>query len=90
MYLHIGHNVVISQAEIIGIFDMDNTTGSQITRSFLSEKEKSGNLTVISDDLPKSFIVCGQESSQERTIEVYLSQLSSQTLYKRSGEVRFE
>ena len=86
MYLHIGQSVVIPEADIIGIFDLDNTTGSRITRDFLSSAEKSGCVTGVSDDLPRSFIVCDPGDD----VKIYLSQLSSQTLLKRSETMRFE
>ena len=79
MYLHLGQNVVVPEAAIIGVFDLDNTTGSHITRKYLSQAEKDGKVISISDDLPKSFIVCEENNKTQ----IYLSQLSSQTLFKR-------
>ena len=84
MYLHLGQNIVVKESNVVGIFDLDNTTGTSITRKFLSAAEKAGNVTAISDDLPKSFIVCYDGNKQE----VYLSQLSSATLMKR-GKMPF-
>lgn len=81
MYLHLGQSVVVPKSEIVGIFDLDNTTGSHITRAFLSDAEKKGRIINISEDLPKSFIIC---QTAENT-KIYLSQLSSATLMKRSG-----
>ena len=86
MYLHLGQNVVVPESSIIGIFDMDNTTGSHITRRYLSHAEKRKNVISISDELPKSFIVCDENNKST----VYLSQLSSQTLLKRSETMRFD
>jgi len=86
MYLHLGQSVVVPEADLIGIFDMDNTTGSAITRKFLSDAEKDGCIISVSDELPKSFVVSGTE----KRINVYLSQLSPQTLLKRSEAMRFE
>jgi hypothetical protein len=57
MYLHLGLDVIVSEASVIGIFDLDNTTGSHITRRFLSEAEKAGIVTAVSNELPKSFVV---------------------------------
>ena len=37
MYLHLGSSVVIPQSDVLGIFDLDNTTSSRITRDFLNE-----------------------------------------------------
>ena len=70
MYLHLGSSVVIRQRDVVGIFDLDNTTSSRITRDFLT----------VGDDLPKSFLLC-RDGAGETT--VYLSQLSSATLLKR-------
>ena len=86
MYLHIGQNVVVPEMSVIGVFDLDNTTGSYITRRFLGEAEKAGCVTPVSDDLPRSFIVCDEDDKQR----IYLSQLSTQTLLKRSGAMRFD
>lgn len=86
MYLHLGQNVVVSIKSIIGVFDLDNTTGSHLTRAFLSKAEKAGHIVNISDDLPKSFIIC-REGDEEK---IYLSQLASSTLLKRSESMRFD
>jgi len=86
MYLHLGQNVVVPEAEIVGIFDLDNTTASHITRKFLSEAEKAGCVAAVSDELPKSFVVCEDGSR----MDVYLSQLSTSTLLKRSETMRFD
>jgi len=71
---------VISEADVIGIFDLDNTTGSHITRKFLGDAEKAGSVINVSDELPRSFIISGKD----RNITVFLSQLSPQTLLKRT------
>ena len=85
MYLHLGQNIVVPETEVVGIFDLDNTTGSHITRKFLADAEKAGRVISVSDELPKSFVVCGSISTK-----IYLSQLSAQTLLKRSETMRFE
>ena len=79
MYLHLGEKTAIRTDEIIGIFDLDNTTVSKNTREFLAKEQKSGNVINVSYELPKSFIIC--EENNER--KIYISQLSSQTLYRR-------
>jgi len=86
VYLHLGQNVVIPEADIIGIFDLDNTTQSHTTRKFLSDTETNGQVINVSDELPRSFVVSGKE----KQMRVYLSQLSPQTLLKRSEAMRFE
>jgi len=88
MYLHLGQNVVVEEVDVIGIFDLDNTTGSYLTRDFLGDAEKDGRLTNVTDELPKSFIVCSANESArnsgENSNKIYLSQLSPQTLYNRT------
>lgn len=86
MYLHLGQNVIVPLSTVIGVFDLDNTTGSHLTRAFLAEAEKAGQVINISDDLPKSFIVV---RDNEQT-KIYLSQLASSTLLKRSETIRFD
>ena len=81
MYLHLGQNVVVTEADIIGIFDLDNATFSHITRKYLNEAEKGGRIENVSDELPKSFVLCGTDDD----CTIYLSQLSSQTLLKRAS-----
>jgi len=80
MYLHLGQNVVVPETDVIGIFDLDNTTGSIITRKFLSDAERNGCVVNVSDELPRSFVVSGKD----KDITIYLSQLSPQTLNRRS------
>lgn len=83
MYLHLGQSTVITHDEIIGIFDLDNTTVSKKTRDYLSKAEKDGVVNVVSYELPKSFIVCQKGKNKQ---QVYLSQISTTTLLKRTEE----
>ena len=80
MYLHLGQNIVVPKVDVIGIFDLDNTTGSVITRNFLNQAEKAGCVINVSDELPRSFVV----SDNGEGLNVHLSQLSPQTLFKRN------
>lgn len=80
MYINIGQATVIKQEEIIGIFDIDNTTVSKKTRDYLNKAEKKKETYTVSFELPKSFIVCSNKNKKQK---VYLSQLSVQTLQKR-------
>lgn len=86
MYLHLGQNVVVPMSVVVGVFDLDNTTGSQLTRAFLKFAEKAGRVVNIADDIPKSFVVCVDDGSTT----IYLSQLASTTLLKRSETIKFD
>ncbi len=84
MYLHLGMDKVITFDEIIGIFDLDTTTVSKRTRDYLAKAEKEGIVENVCYDIPKSFIVCRDKNGNDR---VYISQISSSTLLKRTGYV---
>ncbi len=86
MYLHLGSSVVIRQRDVVGIFDLDNTTSSRITRDLLTRAQQAGRVVTVGDDLPKSFLLCRDEAGETT---VYLSQLSSATLLKRMESGRF-
>lgn len=81
MFLHLGENTVITTDEIIGIFDMDNTTVSKTTRDYLAAMQKNKKIIDVSFDLPKSFILCKDKETSEKII--YISPISTQTLLKR-------
>lgn len=79
MYLHLGLGEVVPIADIVGVFDLDNSSYSHLTREFLAMSEKSGEVITVCDDLPKSFVLTSSEKGQR----VYLSQMASSTLAKR-------
>lgn len=81
MYVHLGMETVVNEKDIIGIFDLDSTTVSKHTRKFLNIAEKNKKVINVSFELPKSFVVC----SKNKESKIYISQLASTTLQKRSG-----
>ena len=81
MYIDLGHEAVIKDKDIIGIFDLDTSTVSQRTRDFLSKAEKKGDAKTVSFDLPKSFVLCADKKGSHK---IYISQLSVSTVIKRS------
>ena len=82
MYLHLGQNTVVDTEQLLGVFDLDNSTVSKHTRDFLARAQKEGRVVNVSMELPKSFAVCRDKEGET----VYLSQLSSATLLRRSQE----
>lgn len=86
MYLHLGQDVIVRQADVIGLFDLDNASGSHITREFLKKAERAKQIALVAEDIPKSLVLV-QEDEQAT---VYLSQLSTATLQKRSVGIGFE
>ena len=80
MYLHLGKGSIVNDREIVGIFDLDITSQSHLTRKYLSAAEKAGQVETACDDLPKSFVVC-EAGGTRRLI---LSQMAASTLLRRS------
>ena len=79
MYLHIGNGESIKTSEVIGIFDLDTSTVSGITKKFISKKQKDGKVEYSDSDLPRTFVLC-KEKKKEKVI---LSRISSQGLRQR-------
>ena len=80
-YLHLGKGTLVRDDEILGIFDLDITSQSHLTRKFLSMAEKAGQVVNAAEDLPKSFVLCRRDGQTR----VYLSQMASSTLLRRRG-----
>ena len=82
MYLHLGQDTVVRTDDIIGIFDLDNATVSKASKRYLTVAQKEGRVVNVTSDLPKTFVVCATAKGEVR---VYISQISSGTLKKRTG-----
>ena len=80
MYLHLGKGTVVNTDKIIGIFDLDITSQSHLTRKYLNMAEKAGQVINAAEDIPKSFVVCCERGKKT----VYLSQMASATLLRRA------
>ena len=80
MYLHLGKGTVIRTKEIIGIFDLDITSQSHLTRKYLSQAEKAGQVINAAEDIPKSFVVTCEKGERK----IYLSQMATATLLRRA------
>ena len=80
MYVNIGGDKFIFSGDIIGVFDLENTTTSRITRDFLKKSEKDNKSENAVTDIPHSFVVTEDK--------VYIAQAASQTIYKRIDRMR--
>ncbi len=80
MYLHLGNDYMVNERDIIGIFDIENSSVSQITKQYLSHTSKNARVISCSYEMPKSFVVC---LDKDLTETVYISQLACSTLLKR-------
>ena len=84
MYLHLGQETVVMQDDIVGIFDLDNTTVSKVSRDYLAQAEKNKQVINVSFELPKTFILTNNKNDGNR---IYISQISSSTLLKRAENI---
>ncbi len=83
MYLHAGRNRVIRTKNIIGIFDTDKATVSDITKDFLRKTERDGLTESASYEIPKSFILYADDHAPD-VHKVCFSQISVGSLLKRA------
>ncbi len=81
MYLHLGSDVSIKTESIIGIFDLDSSSASKMTKEFLTKAQQNGQVKDISGELPKAFVL----ARENKKTTVYLAQVSSSTLLKRAN-----
>lgn len=81
MFIHLGGDVVISLKDVISIMDIESSNMSNNTKEFLKTAEDEGFIRRISDDEPKSFVL----SEKGKKTIIYMSPISSVTLYKRAG-----
>ena len=83
MYLHLGQSVMVREEDVLGVFDLDNTTWSHRTRRFLEQAEDEGRVVTVGDDLPRSFVLVQEGRG---TAAVYITQLNTATLLRRAEE----
>ena len=81
MYLHLGQDTVVRTSDVVAIFDLENASIAKSTKGYLAAAQKRGMVINVSTELPKSFVICTEHGSTK----VYISQISSSTLKKRTG-----
>ncbi len=80
MYLHVGKGKTVKEKNIIGIFDLDTSTVSSVTKGFINKNEKSGFIEYADFDLPRSFVLCEEKGKYK----IILSRISSSGLKERA------
>ncbi len=76
MYLSISPEKTLAVKNIIGIFDLDKTSGTEKTREYFKNAEKNNKLFSTGTELPRSYVVM-------KNGDVYLSQYSVKILNGR-------
>ncbi len=76
MYVDIDTDSLVNGDDVVGIFDLDNTTVNKFTNEFLNKMQAEGKIEYLVSDNPKSFILMKDGT-------VFVVELSSQILKKR-------
>lgn len=79
MYIHLGNDTDVRSSDIIGIFDIENTSVGKITKDYLAAAGKRKAAVYVSYDMPKSFIVTVRDGRER----VFISAVSPATIVKR-------
>lgn len=58
MFLHIDKETKIACNDIVGVFDLDTTTMSAVSKHFLQQQQKQQTLHMTGSALPCSLILC--------------------------------
>lgn len=82
MYLHLGNGTIVNSADVIAIMDLESSSLSPNTRDFLKIVEEEGFVRNVSDEIPKTFIVCEIDGQSV----VYVSNISSKALMGRASK----
>ncbi len=78
-YLQLEKGESVDKSEIIGIFDIDTASVSPATKDIFKRKEEERGVISLSNDLPKSFLLC----DNEYTDRIYITGLSVESIRKR-------
>lgn len=81
MYLHLGNETVVNTKNIISVLDLESTSVSKYTREFLKTAEEEGFVRNVSEEIPKTFIICEEKGQSV----VYLTNISTKAL---AGRIR--
>lgn len=80
MYLHLGKDTSVDTKDIIAILDLDNISIAKYSREFLRVAEEEGFVRTVTNDIPKSVVVCENNNQSY----VYITNISSKALAGRA------
>lgn len=85
VYLQLGQDFVLNSRDVIGVFDLDNTTDVapkkyNLTEEFLAHVQKEGAVVDLGGELPKSFLLTDFMAET-----VYLTPLTTATIKARAN-----
>ncbi|MBE5039136.1 extracellular matrix regulator RemB [Ructibacterium gallinarum] len=80
MYLHLGRDTVVNTKNIIAILDLESTSMSKSTRNFLKIVEEEGFVRNVSEEIPRTVVLCEIDGQSV----VYITNISSKALAGRT------
>lgn len=80
MYLHLGKDVSVNTKNIIAILDLESTSVSKSTRDFLKIVEEEGFVRNVSEEIPRTFVLCEIDGQSV----IYITNISSRALAGRT------
>ncbi len=81
MYLHLGSETVVNTKDIIMVLDLESTSVSKYSKEFLRIAQEEGFVRNVSEELPKSIVICEEEGQSV----VYITNISTKAL---SGRIK--
>lgn len=87
MYLQLEQHILLPKGKILGIFDLDHTSWEKKTKEFLRRAEEEGRVFWVSSDLPRSFVLVGEDFGG---CSVYLSSRSAGVLAGRMEQELYQ
>jgi len=79
MYLHLGCDTVVNTRDIISILDLESTSISKYSKEFLKIVEEEGFVRNVSEEIPKSFVICEEKGQSV----IYITNISTKALAGR-------
>lgn len=79
MYLHLGRDTVVNTKNIISVLDLESTSVSKYSREFLKVIEEEGFVKNVSDEIPKSIVICEEKGQSV----IYITNISTKALAGR-------
>ena len=81
MYLHLGSDTVVNTKNIISVLDLESTSVSKYSKEFLKIAQEEGFVRNVSEELPKSIVICEEQGQSV----VYITNISTKAL---SGRIK--
>ena len=80
MYLHLGADTFVNTKNIIAFLDLESTSMSANSREFLKIVEEEGFVRNVSEEIPKTVVLCEIDGQSV----VYITNISSKALAGRT------